>query len=229
MTSTEAAILERAARLVVFRTADLVRALNLSQPVISRTLAGLRRHSALTRITRGLWADTRHPKFSPYRVVPFLVGEDSESVTGYVTGYISGISAMGLHGMISQIPASIHVATRKQRRAVKTPVGEFRFHQIDTSIFDGFQPGDAHAHFHVATPIKALFDTLYLSVRRGRRWRYLPELDLPETVTDKAMQYWIERLPTARLMVAVDKRWQDVWQKALGDDTIAVSKQFAGN
>ncbi len=206
MTFLGARILERTSRMVAFRTAEVAQMLGVSQPNASRALATLQRDGLITRVKKGLWANTRHPQFTPYRLVPLLTDEHPSTVGGYV----SVISAMALHGMISQIPAAIHVATRKQRRSLNSPVGEFRFHRIDAAIFDGYAPGDSHGHFQVATPAKALFDTLYLSVRRGRRWRHLPEVELPRSVTDVAMQYWISRLSTARLRVAVNARWKEV-------------------
>jgi predicted transcriptional regulator of viral defense system len=217
MTSLEAKIMEIASRSVIVRTADIVHELGVSQPVVSRALANLARRRMLTRIVRGLWGSTHHPKFSPYRAVPFLLGDRE----GRVSGYVDVISAMSLHGMISQIPGAIHVATRTQRKPLKTPIGTFQFHRIAAGLFDGYVPGDAHAHYYVASPTKALFDTLYLSVRRGRQWRYLPEIVLPRSVSNVAMQRWIDRLPSLRLKSAVTARWHDVREQIKRDAATA--------
>lgn len=37
-------------------------------------------------------------------------------------GYVSFVSALHLHGMLSQIPREIHVAVPQQRRALDSPV-----------------------------------------------------------------------------------------------------------
>lgn len=125
--------------------------------------------------------------------------------------------------MISQIPAGIHVAVLEQRRPVSTPVGTFQFHQMDRALFDGFAAGDSYGRFELADPAKALFDTLYLAVRRGRRFSYLPELEIPRAVTDVAMQGWIKRIAFPRLQTAVNARWQvlrlTVRNNAASEDT----------
>lgn len=171
---------------------------------MARTLARLAKNRRVTRVARGLWADVQHPRFSPYVVVPYLVG----TTPGASRCYVSFVSALSLHGMISQIPAAIHVAVLEQRRPLVTPIGTFRFHQVDPAIFDGFEAGDPYGRFELATPVKALFDTLYVAVRRGRRFSHLPEVELPRAVTDAAMQRWIKRIAFPTLQAAVNARWQ---------------------
>lgn len=210
MKTLSSRILERASQALIFQTKDMAQWLDASPAATSRALGQLQRRGLLTRVTRSWWADSRSSRFSPHRLVPLLTGGDADNVTGYVTV----VSAMAMHGMISQIPAAIHVAVRKQRRALRTPVGNFVFHQIAPSLFDGFEPGDSHGWFQVATPTKAVFDALYLSVRRKRQWRHLPEVDLPRSVTDVAMQRWIARLPTERLRTDVDARWKELRERS---------------
>jgi predicted transcriptional regulator of viral defense system len=210
MTMLTSRILERASRTMIFRTAEMASWLGTPPSEVSRALGELSRRGLVTSVVRGLWANTRHPRFAAMRLIPYLVGDDTR---GDVTAYLSGISALAFHGMISQIPATVHVVVIHRRRALETPAGEFRFHLISRRLFDGIMPGDSHAYFHVATPTKSLFDTLYFSVRKGARWRYLPEIELPRTVTDVGMQEWIAKLQTERLRVAVNARWQELRRK----------------
>jgi hypothetical protein len=72
----------------------------------------------------------------------------------------------------------------------------------------GFEPGGRLANFELATPTKAVFDTLYLSTRRGRRHAYLPELDLSRLVRDTDMQRYIALIHSTSLRTAVTERWQ---------------------
>jgi hypothetical protein len=46
---------------------------------------------------------------------------------------------------------------------------------------EGVDWRDAPLPFRLASPEKALLDTLYLSTRRGRRFHTLPEIELTET------------------------------------------------
>lgn len=213
MTMLSTKILERSSRTVIFRTSEMARWLDAPQPEVSRALGALQRRRLLSRVVPGVWANAGHPRFSPYRLVPYLTQATTANVVG---GYVSVISALALHGMISQIPAAMHVVVARRRRSLRTSVGEFQFHLLSPALFDGFRPGDTHAYYHVATPTKALFDTLYFSVRKGARWRHLPEVELPRSVTDVAMQGWIARLQTDRLRVAVDARWQEVRRRSRG-------------
>jgi predicted transcriptional regulator of viral defense system len=223
MISFDASILAAASRLVVFRTSDIVSAVGADQSPTSRALARLQRAHLLTRLVRGVWADTKHPLFSPYIVAPLITETNMENSECYV----SFLSALSLHGMISQIPGAIHLATTAQRRPVKTPIGEYHFHQLDRALFDGFEAGDKYGRFSLATPTKALFDTLYVSARRSRQFAHLPELELPRSVTDKDMRRWISRISSSTLRAAVDARWQSIRstkQRAVSDDEGAVER-----
>lgn len=67
------------------------------------TEAIVRERGALTRLTRGVWANTSHPDFHPLVCVPKLLGREQ--------GYVSFLTALHLRGVISQIPRTIQVAT----------------------------------------------------------------------------------------------------------------------
>jgi predicted transcriptional regulator of viral defense system len=106
--------------LVVFTTRDYALAAGVSIPAASRQLALLRlRNRSLLRLTRGVWANSAHPYFSNLSCVPALLGGGQ--------GYVSFLTALHLHGALSQVPASIQVATtgHTRRLRVSTPVTPF--------------------------------------------------------------------------------------------------------
>jgi hypothetical protein len=109
--------------------------------------------------------------------------------------------------MLSQIPAAIHIAVAESRRLIRTPTGIYEFHRLQPNLLGGHKPGDAYGRFELATPTKALFDTIYLSARRGRQFSRLPEVELPRSVTDAEMQQWIARIAHLPLRTAVAERW----------------------
>jgi predicted transcriptional regulator of viral defense system len=191
----------------VFTTGDVVAATGATPDIASRALSRLARRGLITRLVRGLWGATQHPDFSPYAVVPFLLARAANRGRDAPQGYVSFISALHLHGMLSQIPGAIHVAVSEQRAAMRTPAGEYRFHRLQPELLGGHQAGDPYGRFELATPTKAIFDTLYLSARRGRQFGRLPELELPRTVTDREMQQWIQRIGSDPLRAAVGQRW----------------------
>ena len=253
----------------IFTTAQAASAAEVTIPIASRALKQMETNGLIVRVVRGLWAAPRHPHFSPYGVVPFLLRHDhgapmdetaswsvpidlgavdsEDASTDYageadvlpasVGGYVSCISALYLHGMISQIPQEIHVTVRSKRAPLRTPVGRYRFHQIAPTLFGGAEPGDAVARFHLATPAKALVDTFYVAVHRGRAFAHLPEIDWPhlrghvtsdggrhpldvsESVArlDAEVAHWVDRIERPRIRAAVQGRWRAVREMMRGE------------
>lgn len=189
-----------------FSTREVAEAADLSLSNASRDLRRLEKEGMITKVRRSLWAVPTHPDFSPYAVVPhlFRVGE---------TGYVSLLSALNLHGMIDQLPRTIQVVTTRQRADLATAVGTYEFHQIDRDLFDGFGPYRKTGNFDIATPEKALFDTMYLSARKGRRFLHLPELELTEDFSSSAVSEWIARVSYGRLRSALENRWAELVER----------------
>lgn len=187
-------------RAPVFRTSDVATRAQVRGDVATRALTNLANRGVLTRVTRGLWADTRHKDFSVYAVVPHLLrGKE---------GYVSLLSALNLHGMIEQIPGAIHIVAAKQQRPILTSVGKYEFHQIGRELMGGHDPYGRLGLFELATPAKALFDSLYYSARKGKRFTRLPELELPKGFRHRDMNKWIKRIRHPSLRKAVDERWR---------------------
>jgi hypothetical protein len=201
-------------RAPIFTTATAAAAADVSPDTASRGLARLQEQGLVTRLVRGLWADTRHPDFSPYAVVPFLLPRSPSQEGQLSVAYASFLSALHLHGILSQIPHAIQIAVAEQHETVHSPVGDFEFHQIQPDLLEGYEPGDAYGRFELATPAKALFDTLYLSARRGRRFSHLPELGIRGAISDAEIQRWIARIEYPSLRIAVAERWGTVRQRA---------------
>jgi predicted transcriptional regulator of viral defense system len=193
----------------VFTTRDVAGAAHVADDVASRDLSRLASRGLITHVMRGIWADTRHPDFSPYAVVPVLLqtSKRSNNGIGALPGYISLTSALNLRGMIQQIPRSIHVVVASQRPKLRTAVGVYEFHRLDPSLIAGAEPFGTKGAFDVATSAKALFDTLYVSVRRGRRFAALPELEFPRDFRIREMETWIRQVAYAPLREAVHERW----------------------
>jgi predicted transcriptional regulator of viral defense system len=164
---------------IIFTTRDFALVGGQSTPSASRTLKRLQAEGAITRVTKGVWANTQHPFFTPLGCVPLLLGPEQ--------GYISFITALHRHGIISQIPRTIQVATTGHPRKLITPVGTFEFFQLKPQmVSQGVEWADAKIPYRIATPEKALLDTLYLSTRRGKRFAALPEME-PEFNAKKLM------------------------------------------
>ena len=187
----------------VFSTAEVAERAGIALSNASRDLSQLETDGMVTRIRRGLWAVPNHPDFSPYAVVPHLFAERPG-------GYVSLLSALNLHGMIDQIPRVVHVVTTTQRPVLSTPVGTYEFCKIQSELFGGFKPYRGTGNFDIARPEKALFDTLYFSARKGRRFAFLPEVELPVNFFASELERWIALIGHPPLRIAVRQRWESL-------------------
>lgn len=184
----------------VFTTAEVAKLGEMDVPYVSRSLSRLADDGQVTRVRRGLWAVSGHPDFSPYVVVPYLF-EDEDA------GYVSFFTALNQHGMIEQIPQLIEVATRINKKSLDTPFGTYEFHKLQDPLYGGWEPADRRWSYLLATPEKAIFDSIYISVRKGRQFARFPELILPPEFSEEALLTWVDELGSASLRTAVEKRW----------------------
>jgi predicted transcriptional regulator of viral defense system len=187
----------------LFTTAEVAERADVTLSNASRDLAGLEDAGMVVRVRRGLWAVEGHPDFSTYAVVPHLFAEGAG-------GYVSLLSALNLHGMIEQIPRIVQVVTVRQRPKLRTPVGAYEFYRIAPELYGGCTLYRRTGRFDIGTPEKALFDTLYFSARKGRRFLALPELEVPESFSPSEVESWIERIDHRPIRIAVENRWADV-------------------
>lgn len=174
------------------------------------TARSLKRYTNLglvTKITRGIWANTKHPYFSAYSLVPLLL--ESEQ------GYVSFLSALHRHGVISQIPQKIFVATTGHTRRLNTPVAYFDFIQINPRYHQyGTEWLSGKSNYSLATAEKALLDCLYLSTRKGRRFLKFPELDF-QNFTKKKFKVLLQKhqfpLPIA---IKIQDEFEELWNNS---------------
>jgi len=192
---------ELAPRSPVFSTAEVAKRAGIALANASADLMDLEKHGMVARIRRGLWAVPSHPDFSPYAVVPHLFTDPR-------AGYVSLLSGLNLHGMIEQIPQVVHIVTTSQRPVLRTPVATYTFYRIGKALFGGFKAYRRTGSFDIATPEKAVFDTLYFSARKGRRFAFLPEVELPAGFSSREVEHWTSLIGHAPLRTAVQRRWE---------------------
>ena len=155
---------------VVFSTRDYAAASDTSISAASKRLDRLAEKRFLTRVTKSVWAQAKHPHFHPLACVPLLLGKEQ--------GYVSFLTALHLHGIVSQIARTTLVASTGRGRVLDSPVGRFEFFRIKPELMrEGIEWSDTRQPYMIATAEKALLDVLYLSTRKNRRFARLPELD----------------------------------------------------
>src|SRR5258706_8648826 len=144
-------------------------------------------------LARGLWA---------------LVNDlDPNLLSRYVAApsasYVSLLSALRFHGMISQIPRSVYVVSLGRPRKVETAAGDFSIHTLSPEVFGGFSP--TQGGWFVATPEKAMFDLFYLSGTKSCPFSTLPEIELPEGFNFGEIRQWTDKISSPRMKTIVER------------------------
>lgn len=184
--------------LAVFTTREFATDAGIAMATAARQLARAAERGALVRITRGVWANPASPGFHPLVCVAKILAREQ--------GYVSFLTALHLHGVISQIPRTIQVATTGHGRKLVTPVGTYELFRIaPTMMRDGIVWSDSRVAYRIATPEKALLDTLYISIRRGGRFRSLPELELG-SISRRKFRSLLAQAEDPRAITAIERR-----------------------
>ncbi len=180
----------------IVETREAAARLGLSVPRTSNLLSTLAEAGIARRLRRGLWLVGS--EIEPFRLAPYL--------TVPYPAYVSFWSALARHGMIEQIPRQIYVASLHPSEKVETTLGTYSIHQLAPALFDGYRGSEETGY--LATPEKALFDTIYLRAPHGSRV-FLPELSLPADFDESQPNQWIERIARRGLRTLVSRKLKD--------------------
>ena len=112
--------------------------------------------------------------------------------------------------MVSQIPKVIYAATTGHTKLIRTPVGTFSFHKISPPLFAGFDWYKNKESFLIASPEKALVDSLYIASRRGNRFGNFPELNFPKAFSFKKTEEWTELIKEQKIRSFVQNRLKEI-------------------
>jgi predicted transcriptional regulator of viral defense system len=179
----------------VVTTNDVTLALGVERSAATQTLKRLAVEGLVTKIRHGLWAID--PALDPL-VLP-------EYLTAPLPSYVSFQSALYLRGMVSQVPEVIYVASLAQTRRVRTTLGAFSIHRLAPTFFGGYETLK-ESGVRLATPEKALLDTLYLGPTRSRMFAHLPEIEIPKGFDRRKAQEWVARIPPGPRRASVEQR-----------------------
>ena len=197
MTEAEAIDILHKSKRVVFSTRDFSMLAQTSIGNASQMLKRMTARGRMTRLYRGLWAESRNPFFNRFEVVPFL--------TKPHPGAVSLLTALHLHGMIEQIPQVIDVVTTQKTKKIKTPLGVYSLHQIDPLFFCGYEYYK-DKNFLMATPEKALVDCFYFSVKKGKNFSHFPEISWPKEFSWKKVKEFIKKIPDIRTQKVLNQK-----------------------
>lgn len=190
---------------IIFTTRDYANQQKLSMSAASKKLSRLNKNKLLTHVTKGVWANTSHPYFHPASCVPYLLNNES--------GYVSFLTALHFHDLLSQIPKTIQVATTGHSRTLDSPVAYYEFIQIKPELMQqDFIWSETQLPYLLATAEKALLDVLYISTRKNRRFIRLPELTLTSDLFNKrSFRKLFKELPlSTRILNAMRLRAEEL-------------------
>jgi len=178
----------------VVTTNDVTLALGVERSAATQTLKRLAAERLLKKIRHGLWAVD--PALDPLHLPEYL--------TAPFPSYVSFQSALYLRGMVSQVPEVIYVASLAQTRRVRTTLGAFSIHRLAPTFFGGYETLESGVR--LATPEKALLDTLYLGQTRSRMFAHLPEIEIPKAFDRRKAREWVARIPGGPRRASVEQR-----------------------
>ncbi|MBU0498161.1 MAG: hypothetical protein KKC68_06355 [Candidatus Thermoplasmatota archaeon] len=184
----------------IFSLADLIQITGQNKPSLTVQLTRLVNANILARITRGLYAN-------PF-TTPSL--EEAAMIIRYPS-YLSMEYALSKHGILSQTVYTITLVTTKLPYTYKTNQTLYEYHQINRSLFWGYQQ---QGTVLTAEPEKALLDLIYL---RNIRTTTLTTVGLASLVHDmaidelnkkKLIKYSKKFSPPTQKMLSLIKNWQ---------------------
>lgn len=186
----------------VITTEDTALRLGQTRSAATRTLGRLAAAGLVLHIRHGLWS-------LDLRIDPLVV---PEHLTAPFPAYVSLQTALHLHGMISQIPRVIYVASLAPTRRIRTQVGDYSIHRLAPSFFGGFET--MGTGLRLATPEKALLDILYLAPARSRLFAALPEVEIPRHFKREEADRWVRKIPAGPRRQLVAHRLEALVQGA---------------
>ncbi|MDO9027807.1 MAG: hypothetical protein Q7U68_02975, partial [Candidatus Roizmanbacteria bacterium] len=146
-----------------YTIADLKKITRLPLNSLYVTLARLVKNKSLIRLTSGVYITSEN-----YDKIEIIAN------TLYQPSYLSFESALSRYGVLSQIPFSLSFATTKKSLRRKLADVSIEYRKIQPPLFFGYEKQES---LYIATPEKALLDTLYL-VSFGKLIIDLQQLDL---------------------------------------------------
>lgn len=185
----------------ILRTEEAAAVLSISGSGASHLLATLQAAGSVLRVVPGRWSVVAQPN-------PYLIGS---WLTDPYPSYVSLYTALSRHGLITQIPRSVYVVSLGRTKVVRTPVGDYSVHRLPPELFGGYLEREGE---RMATPEKAVFDTLYLSRARGRRFSHLTEIELPTAFQADVLSAWALKIRDARVRSFVEARIADFLEDA---------------
>lgn len=165
----------------LFFTKDAAAVLSITNNHAAIILSKLAKQKTVIHLARARWAysDLVDPLLLP-NMLAFPM-----------QAYVSLHSALYYRGMINQIPDTIYAISNGKTKIFETPLATISLHSINSYLFTGYEMIGKDCIL-MATPEKALFDTLYLQPAKSYLFKKLTELEIPENFNFKLFESWFK-------------------------------------
>lgn len=162
-------------------------------------LQSLEADGLVRRLRRGAWAVPREwgATTDPLDTLAVLTRPNPS--------YGSLWTALATHGMIGQNPRSVYAVSLDRTRRITPSIGKFQIHPVHPDLFGGMA-GESGSRAGMATPEKALFDTVYVHTVHRLAHLCLPEVTLTEDFDRASIWRWVDRITSTRLRTIVTRR-----------------------
>ncbi|HCC84637.1 MAG TPA: hypothetical protein DEP87_03060 [Candidatus Pacebacteria bacterium] len=157
-----------------FTVADLQKILSITGRSIYVTISRLIKSGALVKLNRGI-----------FQVESQTNQVEQTANQLYYPSYISFESALAIHGILSQQPFEISLATTQRSKHLILGDQSVVYHQVKPVYFFGFTLKSGR---YIAEPEKALLDQLYL-ISRGQAINETNEWSLIGMDKEKLLSY----------------------------------------
>lgn len=177
----------------VFLTKQAAALLKISNNHAATLLGRLEKQQTIVRLAQGRWAYSTE-------VDPLLL----PNILSYpMSSYISLYTALYYHGMIEQISSTVFAITNGKTKNFQTPFAAISLHHIIGPLFTGYETyGFQNAL--LATPEKALFDTLYLMPAKSNLFKRLTELEIPENFNFALLEPWLKHVKNTSRRISIE-------------------------
>lgn len=170
---------------------ELMRLLDVkSRDTARKMLQRLEKKQILQRAALGKYI-VREAKIGDFQLANFVLQPS----------YISFESALAYYSILSQFPFCITSATTKKSKKLSSKK-ELEYTHIKKSLYWGFVKDK---NFVIATPEKALLDTLYLA-SRGQRTANLDEYNL-DSIDKKVLNVYLKKVQNKAFETYLEKNY----------------------
>lgn len=169
--------------------ADIRKIADMDDQSLKVALSRLVQRGTITRLMKGVYTHDL-----------FFLNMEEFALRVYAPSYISFEWVLAHHGILSQQPHAITLATTRRTKQIETPQNMLVYHHIQPKLFWGYT---VHDTLLMAEPEKAFLDLAYISLNGYAMWNW-QDMNLSSLNTDILKKY-LKKFRNAHLSKIVSR------------------------